>query len=58
VNKKRIISVAALLMLVMVFSIPAYVSAQQPALPHYFYGTLKINNVDAPQGTTVEANLL
>jgi hypothetical protein len=30
-------------------------AADIPPLPHAFYGTLKINNNDAPVGTTVEA---
>ncbi|MBI4188371.1 MAG: hypothetical protein HY529_04090 [Chloroflexi bacterium] len=47
---------AALVALSMLFSMPVAVNAV-PSLPHGFYGTVKINNADAPVGTTIEARV-
>jgi len=55
-NVKRIISIA-LAVAVISFVAPAYVNAQPPAMPHTFYGTLVINDIDAPIGTIVEARV-
>lgn len=33
----------------------AWAGSQAPSLPHYFHGTVKIDGVDAPAGTTLEA---
>ncbi|MBI4266772.1 MAG: hypothetical protein HY668_00180 [Chloroflexi bacterium] len=46
-----------MLALIMLFSMPMAVYAQPPSLPHGFYGTVKINNVDAPVGTVIEARV-
>ena len=54
-NLKRI-GLLALFALVIGLMAPAYVSAQgPPPVPHAFYGTLLINDADAPPGTVVEA---
>ncbi len=47
------------LMLVALLMTPVAVSAQSspPGIPHYFYGTVRINNIDAPAGTTIEARV-
>ena len=53
-NMKRTIAIV-LAVLVISLVAPAYANAQPPAIPHAFYGTLKINDVDAPVGTVVAA---
>ena len=52
---KKIISIAVAMLVITCFA-PAYAfAAGPPALPHAFYGTLKINDSDAPIGAVVEA---
>ncbi|MBI4330992.1 MAG: PKD domain-containing protein [Chloroflexi bacterium] len=53
----KAVTVAILVSLAVLFAAPAAAFAQLPALPHYFYGTVKINGADAPAGTTVEARV-
>jgi len=48
----RVLIMLALILSLAIFAAPVYAA---PALPHSFSGTLKINNSDAPAGTTVEA---
>ena len=51
---KRIVPLlVGLCLLLALFVTPA--AAEVPALPHAFYGAVKINNSDAPTGTKVEA---
>ncbi|MBI4286150.1 MAG: hypothetical protein HY670_09710 [Chloroflexi bacterium] len=50
-------ALALLVVLTMLFAIPAAASAQPPSLPQYFFGTLKIDGADAPVGTTIEARV-
>jgi len=54
---RRTITTALVLILAIAFLAPIVASAQSPSAPHAFYGTVKINNVDAPAGTTVEARV-
>lgn len=55
--RARTITLAVLVVLSILLAPPAAAFAQIPSLPHYFYGTLKIDNVDASIGTTVEARV-
>jgi len=53
-NLKKIFSIT-LAILVIICVVPVYANAQQPEIPHSFYGTLEINDGPAPSHTTVEA---
>ena len=53
--KVTLVMAAAALAMFFLASVPA--NAQVPSLPHQFYGTVKINNVDAPIGTVIEARV-
>ncbi|MBI4267485.1 MAG: hypothetical protein HY662_01720 [Chloroflexi bacterium] len=55
--KLRTFALAVLLALSILSAVPAAANTAPPSPPHYFYGTLKIDNVDAPIGTTVEARV-
>jgi len=50
---KKIVPLLAVLSLLTLFATPAL--AQEPSLPHAFYGAVEINGSPAPIGTEVEA---
>ncbi len=54
---RRAIAIALMVAFASLLALPATVAAQQPALPHQFYGTVKINGTPAPAGTVVIAKV-